>query len=107
MARGRCFALESSAFFKGYQNGSSGVMFIGMSETVKDATLQILKKIQEDTAAFRKSVEDRLERIEEIGRKQRRDSAGMLVMMRATAGDFDERVRDVEERLDVIEAKRS
>jgi hypothetical protein len=82
-------------------------MFIGMSETVKDATLQILKKIQEDTAAFRKSVEDRLERIEEIGRKQRRDSAGMLVMMRATAGDFDERVRDVEERLDVIEAKRS
>jgi hypothetical protein len=78
-----------------------------MSENVKDETLQILKKIQEDTAAFRKSVEDRLERIEEIGRKQRRDSAGMLVMMRATAGDFDERVRDVEERIDALEVKRS
>jgi hypothetical protein len=74
-----------------------------MSENVKDATLQILKKIQ--TQLAEQSL--RLERIEEIGRKQRRDSAGMLVMMRATAGDFDERVRDVEERLEAVEAKRS
>jgi hypothetical protein len=78
-----------------------------MSDKVQDATLKILMKIQEDTAAFRKSVEDRLERIEEINRKQRRDSAGMLVMMRATAGDFDERVRDVEDSIDALEAKRS
>ena len=78
-----------------------------MSDKVQDATLKILMKIQEDTVAFRKSVEDRLERIEEIGRKQRRDSAGMLVMMRATAGDFDERVRDVENRMEALEAKRS
>jgi hypothetical protein len=82
-------------------------MFLDMSDKVQDATLKILMKIQEDTAAFRKSVEDRLERIEEINRKQRRDSAGMLVMMRATAGDFDERVRDVEDRIDALEAKRS
>jgi hypothetical protein len=82
-------------------------MFLGMSDKVQDATLKILMKIQEDTAAFRKSVEDRLERIEEINRKQRRDSAGMLVMMRATAGDFDERVRDVEDRMDALESKRS
>jgi hypothetical protein len=74
-----------------------------MSENVKDATLQILKKIQ--TQLAEQSL--RLERIEEIGRKQRRDSAGMLVMMRATAGDFDERVRDVEERLEAVEAKRT
>jgi hypothetical protein len=41
--------------------------------------------------------------VEDINRKQRRDSAGMLVMMRATAGDFDERVSEVEERLAVLE----
>jgi hypothetical protein len=74
-----------------------------MSGSVKDATLQILTKIQDDVAAFRRSVEERLDRVEDINRKQRRDSAGMLVMMRATAGDFDERVSEVEERLAVLD----
>ena len=31
----------------------------------------------------------------------------MLVMMRATVSDFDERVSDVEERLTALEAKQS
>ena len=74
-----------------------------MSGSVKDATLQILTKIQDDVAVFRRSVEERLDRVEDINRKQRRDSAGMLVMMRATAGDFDERVSEVEERLAVLD----
>jgi hypothetical protein len=74
-----------------------------MTDNVEDATLQILTKIQDDVAAFRRSVEERLDRVEDINRKQRRDSAGMLVMMRATAGDFDERVSEVEERLAVLE----
>jgi hypothetical protein len=74
-----------------------------MSGSVKDATPQILTKIQDDVAAFRRSVEERLDRVEDINRKQRRDSAGMLVMMRATAGDFDERVSEVEERLAVLD----
>jgi hypothetical protein len=74
-----------------------------MTDNVEDATLQILTKIQDDVAAFRRSVEERLDRVEDINRKQRRASAGMLVMMRATAGDFDERVSEVEERLAVIE----
>jgi hypothetical protein len=62
-------------------------------------TLDVLKQLQAGFADMR----ERLERIEEINRKQRRDSAGMLVMMRATAGDFDERVSEVEERLAVLE----
>ena len=74
-----------------------------MTDNVDDATLQILTKLQDDVAAFRRSVEERLDRVEDINRKQRRDSAGMLVMMRATAGDFDERVSEVEERLAVLE----
>jgi hypothetical protein len=75
-----------------------------MSDNSKDAKLQVLIKIQEDLAAFRRSVEERLDRVEEINRKQRRDSAGMLVMMRATAGDFDERVSEVAERITALES---
>ena len=79
-----------------------------MTGNVKDATLQILTKIEDDVAAFRRSVQERLDWVEDINRKQRRDSAGMLVMMRASAGDFDERVSEVEERLAVLEgAERS
>ena len=95
-----------------------------MSENVENLVPHLLVKIQEDMAAFRKSVEERLDRsdnrmarsekklasietrlegVETLLRKQRRDSAGMLVMMRATVGDFDERVRDIEERMDAFE----
>ncbi len=74
-----------------------------MSNNTNYTTLNILVKIQDDLAAFRLSVDERLDRVEDINRKQRRDSAGMLVMMRATAGDFDERVSEVEERLAVLE----
>jgi hypothetical protein len=37
-------------------------------------------------------LEDRMTRMEDLMRKQRRDSAAMLVMMRGTVGDFDDRV---------------
>jgi hypothetical protein len=65
--------------------------------------LQILIKIQDSIVAQA----TRLERIENLVRKQRREGAGMLVMMRATVSDFDERVDDVEERLAVLDAKQS
>ncbi|MGL4634605.1 MAG: hypothetical protein ACRCWF_01355 [Beijerinckiaceae bacterium] len=78
-----------------------------MSENVPDATYKILMKIQEDIAALRKSVEDRLDKAEETSRKHRRDIAGMLVIMKATAGDFDERVTAVEERMDALDSPRS
>jgi hypothetical protein len=74
-----------------------------MSDNVQTATLEILKKIQADISG----IKDRLDRIEDINRKQRRDSAGMLVMMRATAGDFDERVSEVEARVEALEARRT
>ena len=79
-----------------------------MSENVQSAMLDILKRIQAEQSDQRKRLEQiggRLERIEELARKQRRDSAGMLVMMRATAGDFDERVSEVEERVAALEAR--
>ena len=74
-----------------------------MTEAPTDVVLQILIKIQDSIVAQA----TRLERIENLVRKQRREGAGMLVMMRATVSDFDERVGDVEERLAVLEAKQS
>ncbi|MEN3289550.1 MAG: hypothetical protein V7634_3850 [Bradyrhizobium sp.] len=85
-----------------------------MADASTDAVPQILMKIQEsisvlrsEVGQFRQSTETRFERIESLIRKQRRDSAGMLVMMRAAASDFDERVSEVEERVAALEAKTS
>jgi hypothetical protein len=74
-----------------------------VAEAPTDVVLQILIKIQDSIVAQA----TRLERIENLVRKQRREGAGMLVMMRATVSDFDERVGDVEERLAVLEARQS
>ena len=85
-----------------------------MADTSTDAVPQILMKIQEsisvlrsEVGQFRQSTDTRFERIESLIRKQRRDSAGMLVMMRAAVSDFDERVSEVEERVAALETKTS
>jgi hypothetical protein len=74
-----------------------------MAERPTDVTLDILTKIQDGIVDLR----DRLERVEGIVRKSRRDNAGMLVMMRATSGFFDERVGDIEARVAALEGKTS
>ncbi|MGJ4908502.1 hypothetical protein [Bradyrhizobium sp. HKCCYLS2033] len=85
-----------------------------MTDTPADAVHSILIKIQESISALRMEVgqfrqDNRAEheRMETLIRKQRRDSAGMLVMMRAAAGDFDERVSAVEERIAALEARKT
>jgi glycine cleavage system protein P-like pyridoxal-binding family len=92
-----------------------------MVESTPDAAPQILIKIQNSVSAlrsemgalrsevgqFRTSVEGRLDRLEQLNRKYRRDAAAMMVIMRATAGDFDERVNEVVERVDALEARTS
>ncbi|MEA2346078.1 MAG: hypothetical protein QOF63_4247 [Thermoanaerobaculia bacterium] len=84
-----------------------------MIETPTDAVPQILIKIQDNISTLRSELgtlrselTPRLDRIENLVRKQRRDAAGMLVMMRATASDFDERVSDVEERISALEDRK-
>jgi hypothetical protein len=87
-----------------------------MADEPTDAVLQILIRLQESIATLRSEVRSELaqfrlenkadhDRMESMIRKQRRDAAGMLVMMRATVGHFDERVSEVAERLTAIEAK--
>jgi hypothetical protein len=92
-----------------------------MAETLTDAVPQILIKIQDSISTLRSEVgavrselgtlrsdlTPRLDRIETIVRKQQRGAAAMMVIMRATVGDFDERVNEVEERLAALEAKQA
>jgi len=85
-----------------------------MTETPTDAVPQILVKIQDsistlrsELGTLRSDLTPRLERIENIVRKQRRDAAGMLVLMRAAASDFDERIGDLGERVSALEDRKS
>ncbi|MET0907318.1 MAG: hypothetical protein ABWY10_14660 [Tardiphaga sp.] len=85
-----------------------------MSDNVENAVFDILKKIQgdlslvrSDVGQFKRESETRFERLETILLKHRRDSAGMLVMMRSVASDFDERVTEVERKIQAMEARDS
>ncbi|MCJ2060738.1 hypothetical protein MKL09_29985 [Methylobacterium sp. J-048] len=88
---------------------------------MENATIEILKGIQGSIAQLRSETlarfdkletrmdrfEAQIERLDTSMRKDRRNAAGMLVMMRATAGDFDARVSEVEERVAVLENRAS
>lgn len=85
-----------------------------MVETPTDAVPQILIKIQDSISALRVEVGDfkrdneaQHERIEGLIRKQRRDSAAMMIIMRSTVSDFDERVNEVMERVAALEKRQS
>jgi hypothetical protein len=85
-----------------------------MTENVKDATHQILMRIQddlsalrEDVSALRKGMQDGFARSDEQHRKTRRDIAGLLVMAKSTAVDFDQRIRSIEDRVTALETRRS
>jgi uncharacterized small protein (DUF1192 family) len=72
-----------------------------MPDNVENVTLEILNNIQESIAVLT----ERFDRLEAGMRKDRRNVTGMLVMIRATAGEFEERVSEVEERLAVLEGR--
>ena len=83
-----------------------------MSENVQTAMFEILKKFQADIASFRTDVNERFTRVEarfegldELVRKQRRDTAGLLVMAKAVTGSFAEQVAAIEERVAALEAR--
>jgi phage-related minor tail protein len=88
--------------------------FRAVADNVQDVSLEILKGIQAGIAALDGKIgrvehqvselTGRFDQLEAALRKDRRNVAGMLVMMRATAGDFDERVAEIEERVAALEA---
>jgi hypothetical protein len=82
-----------------------------MRENVQTAMYEILKKIQADLASFRADVNERFVRVdarfeglEDLVRKQRRDTAGLLVMAKSITGNFAEELAAVEERVKLLEA---
>jgi len=76
-----------------------------VASNVESVTLDILKTIQASIAQFRAETNERLDKLEAGLRRDRRNVAGILVMMRATAGDFDQRVTEVEERITALETR--
>lgn len=81
-----------------------------MSDNVENAALEILKSIQADIAELKVKIDEVDRRLSgkfdalaaKVGKFQR-DLAGTVVMMRATAGDFDRRVTEVEDRITELE----
>jgi hypothetical protein len=85
-----------------------------MADTLTDAVPEILMRIQDsistlrsELGTLRSDLTPRLDRIENIVRKQRRDSAAMMIIMRATVSDFDERVNEAVERVAALEKRKS
>jgi hypothetical protein len=85
-----------------------------MVEAPTDAVPQILLGIQESITALRSELgtlrselTPRLDRIENVVRKQRRDAAAMMIIMQATVGDFDERVSEIEEQIAALDGRTS
>lgn len=76
-----------------------------MIDNVQSAMLEILKKIQTDVSDVKTRMdkfETRMDKLEALSRKQGRDSAAMLVMMRGTVGIYDERLKVIEEDVRLI-----
>jgi hypothetical protein len=92
-----------------------------MAEEPTDAVPQILIRIQDSISAirselgtlraevgqFKRENETQHEEIRGLIHKQRRGSAAMMVIMRATVSDFDERVNEIVERVAALEARAS
>jgi hypothetical protein len=83
-----------------------------MAENVQSLMLDTLKQIQADISVLKADVsvlktdvadiKGRIARLEEVGKRNRRDSAAILVMMRGAVGEFDERLRDGENDVRVL-----
>ncbi len=79
-----------------------------MSENVQTAMFEVLERIQAQLSEHDKRfdvVDKRFDELGDLVRKQRRDTAGLLVMAKAVTGDFAEQVAAIEERVRVLEAR--
>ncbi|WP_332691678.1 hypothetical protein [Bosea sp. (in: a-proteobacteria)] len=79
-----------------------------MSENVQTVMYELLKSIQTKLADHDRrfdAVDKRFDELGDLVRKQRRDTAGLLVMAKAVTGDFAEQVAAIEERVRVLEAR--
>ena len=85
-----------------------------MAGNVQDATVEILKRIQDSIAELRTSVGElqsdmgrQFESFAAEARKDRRNINGLMALLQAASGDFDERLRDMDERVSILEDRAS
>ena len=70
-----------------------------MAKDQNNAILDLLKELHVEIAGIR----DRLTRLEDVSRRQRRDLSGILVMLRGRADDFQEQVAEIESVMDELD----
>lgn len=70
-----------------------------MADNVQDATFEILKGIHANLVEMNR----RFERLETSSRRDRRNISGLMTLLQATSGDFDERIRDLDERVETLQ----
>lgn len=79
-----------------------------MSENVQSAMFEILKSIQAKLSEHDKrfdAIEKRFDMLGDLVRKQRRYTAGLLVMAKSVTGNFAEELAVIEERVAALEAR--
>lgn len=85
-----------------------------MADNVQDATIEILKRIQESIADLRHSTDTRFDAMRQDMAKQserfaaeahrdRRNINGLMALLQAASGDFDERIREIDDRVSHLE----
>ena len=85
-----------------------------MADNVENATFEILKRIQESIADLgrrfdqhRSEVNERFDQFAAEARKDRRNINGLMALLQAASGDFDERIRGLDDRVSVLEDRAS
>ena len=87
-----------------------------MADNVQDATFEILKRIQESIADLRQRHDMQIEALRQDmakqfasfaaeARKDRRNINGLMALLQAASGDFDERIRDGDNRVSVLDGR--
>ncbi len=85
-----------------------------MADDVQDATFEILKGIQASIVDLRQEMDRRFgqQKLEMTGRfdaltaesrTDRRNINGLMALLQAASGDFDQRIRDLDDRLSLVE----
>ena len=85
-----------------------------MADTIQDATHEILKIIQASIAELgdrndaniadlRREMNARFDAFTAESRRDRRNINGLMTLLQAASGDFDERIRDMDDRVSILE----
>jgi uncharacterized protein YeeX (DUF496 family) len=74
-----------------------------MAGNVESVTFEILKSIQASIAELRRDMNERFDAFSAEARKDRRNINGLMTLLQAASGDSDERIRDLDDRVSIIE----